>query len=222
VFDDYSMLELANLPANRALTRYEALEKDYGAPQGPPRAFLRLLLEEELWASRAKEAQAALDLLNSSYGKQANTSALEAKIKEVADRPPPKETVKTLLETPRPTPDEVKKYLGEWHGHEWTEGAPKTPIQVRVFAKDGKAHSELLYIRDGKPFLRMPGEYLKLTEDGLHFGHMNGIRPKGVIIYEGRLRDGVLEGVLKIRGIQFTYPPGEKPPVHRFSLEQKR
>jgi hypothetical protein len=221
VFDDYSMLELPDLPAARALAYYQALDREYGAAQAPPRRLLLRLLEEQTWASRAAEAKSILGSLNESYGRQADAASWEAKIKEIASRPPPKETVEGLLKTPRPTPEEAKQYLGEWHGQGWVNDSPKRPLQLRVFVKDGKVECEVTYFPDATTTLRMPGEYLKVMSDGLHFGHMNGVNPRGVLIFEGRLRGDVLEGTIKNRGVQFSYPAGMKPPVHGFSLERK-
>src|SRR5262249_28232989 len=112
----------------------------------------------------------------------------------------------------------------KWNGQAWVNDAPKHPIQLRVFVEGGKVKSELIHFlgKDKETVMKLPGQYLKVTDKGLAFGHMNGMNPRGVIIFDGEFRDGVLEGQSKLRGIEFTSPPGMKPPVHRFTLEQKR
>jgi hypothetical protein len=222
VFDDYSMLNRPVLNGGPALAYYQSLEKDYGAPQAPPLPYLRQLLDEQMGASRAADAQAVLTAMNSAYGPHAKTAEWEAKIKEIASRPPPKESVESLLKTPPPTSDEIKKYLGEWTGQAWVNDGPKHPISLRVFIDNGKVKSELIHFPEPGTTLRQPGEYLRVTEKGLEFGHMNGMYPRGVIIFDGQLKENVLEGTSKIRGVEFSYPKGVTPPVHHFRLEKKQ
>jgi hypothetical protein len=221
VFDDYSMLNRPVLNGGPALAYYQSLEKDYGAPQAPPLPYLRQLLNEQMGANRAADARAVLAAMNVNYGPQAKSAEWEAKIKEIASRPPPKETVESLLKTPSPTLDEVKKYLGEWNGQAWANDGPKHPIQLRVFIDNGKVKSELILFPEPGITMRLPGEYLRVTEKGLEFGHMNGMYPRGVVIFDGQLKDNVLEGTSKIRGVEFSYPKGVTPPVHHFRLEKK-
>jgi hypothetical protein len=51
---------------------------------------------------------------------------------------------------------------------------------------------------------------------------MNGMYPRGVIIFDGQLKENVFEGTSKIRGVEFSYPKGVTPPVHHFRLEKKQ
>jgi hypothetical protein len=220
VFNDYSMIDLPDMAADEALNRYKKLQENYGAAQTPPRRYLVRLLEEQMAASRALEARVVFDAMTAAYGEPTDGPVLKAKIADIASRPPPKETVESLLKTPRPTPEQAKKFRGAWRGHHWFNDSPKQPIELRVFVDDGSVKTELVYLRDPDNIKRKPGEYLRITDAGLEFGHLNGIDPKGVIIFEGRLRGDILEGDVKIRGIEVTPPSGSKLPVHQFLLER--
>ncbi len=68
-----------------------------------------------------------------------------------------------------------------------------------------------------------PFRYIKIVEGGIHFGYMNGMRPRGMLVYEAALRGGKLEGEMHMRGIRFTPPPGMPPlpeMTFRFSLKR--
>ncbi len=63
-------------------------------------------------------------------------------------------------------------------------------------------------------------EYLKVTPEGLTFGFMNGMRPRGMLMHEGHLDGGVLSGLVKFGGVRVVYLGGEKPPRHHFVLRK--
>src|SRR4029078_12559239 len=92
VFNDYTALDRSDLAVGNALGHYQSLAKDYGTVQVPPLVFLLRLLDEQLWNSRARDAQLVLDSIHANYGTQANSKGLAAKIKEIANRPPLLET----------------------------------------------------------------------------------------------------------------------------------
>ena len=51
---------------------------------------------------------------------------------------------------------------------------------------------------------------------------MNGMRPYGLILYEGTLVGDTLSGKRRWGGIRFTYPAGMQPPDPGFSFVRMR
>lgn len=51
---------------------------------------------------------------------------------------------------------------------------------------------------------------------------MNGIRPRGVILYEGKLEGDTLSGKSRFGGINFKRPDGSPPQSLSFSFKRVR
>jgi hypothetical protein len=52
------------------------------------------------------------------------------------------------------------------------------------------------------------------------WGYMNGMRPRGMILYEGKLENGTLSGKSRIGGVNFRRPDGSPPLVPMFSFQR--
>jgi hypothetical protein len=61
-----------------------------------------------------------------------------------------------------------------------------------------------------------------VTPTGLTFGFMNGMRPRGVVLYEGPLRGDTLSGKSRWGGINFKYPERADAPDPGFSFTRVR
>jgi hypothetical protein len=61
-------------------------------------------------------------------------------------------------------------------------------------------------------------EYLRITDKGLTYGFMNGMRPRGVALFEGKLEGDTLSGKMRFGGISFEERDGA-PPL-RFSFKR--
>ena len=61
-------------------------------------------------------------------------------------------------------------------------------------------------------------EYLKVTPTGLTYGFMNGMRPRAMNLFEGRLKGDTLAGTKRFGGIRFE----EKGPPLQFSFKRVR
>jgi hypothetical protein len=68
----------------------------------------------------------------------------------------------------------------------------------------------------------MRWEYLKITSKGLTWGFMNGMRPRGVILFEGVLEGDTLAGKSRFGGIDFRRPDGSPAPSPSFSFKRVR
>lgn len=223
-FADYSVVG-APLPpygpASAAFRHYSDLAASLGAELPPPAPVLRRLIEDLLIEGRVEPSLRALDWLTAGYGETAAKAELEAMIERVAALPPLEETLESLLATPFPTPDEIAPYLGEWRGHMWMNPVAKSAIGLRIRVVDGKVAGEALdWFVDGTVGTR-PLDYLRVTDDGLEYGVMNGMRPMGLLVYSGTKQGDVLEGMQAFRGIVLPLPDGHMPPDVHFRLARQ-
>lgn len=63
--------------------------------------------------------------------------------------------------------------------------------------------------------------YIKVTPAGLDFGFMNGMRPRGMLLHDGKLNGDVLKGLMRFGGIRDIRPPGmPDPPTVHFELKR--
>jgi hypothetical protein len=65
-------------------------------------------------------------------------------------------------------------------------------------------------------------EYLKITSQGMTWGNLNGMRPRGVVLFEGKLEGDTLAGKSRFGGIDFSLPDGSPPPSPSFSFKLVR
>jgi hypothetical protein len=225
-FADYSMLAAPVAPTTSILPYYDQLATSLGAPVVPPRPLLSNVVDDLLMEGRGAAAHQAWDRLVAGYGAPADAAERLARIAEVEQRPPPAETVEGLLATPFPTPEEAAPWLGEWIGDVWMNddelvaGRPREHLRLRVV--DGRVEGEV-------ENESAPGEtrvrtitYLVVKPGGLTYGFLNGMRPRGLVLFEGEMREGKLEGTQRFGGIEVTYPQGMEPGVIRFRYERVR
>ena len=219
-FADYSMLAAPVAPTTSILPYYDRVAESLGAPVVPPRPLLSNVVDDLLMEGRGAAAHQAWDRLVAAYGAPGDAAERLALIAEVEQRSPPAETVEGLLATAFPTPEQAAPWLGEWIGDVWmnddelVEGRPRHHLRLRVV--DGKVEGEV----ENEP---APGvtdveqiTYLVVKPGGLTYGFMNGMRPRGMLLFEGEMRDGKLEGTSRFGGIEFRYPAGMEPGVVRF------
>ena len=210
VFSDYSRLSAPESPTSRILPYYATVSASLGASLVPPQRVVRDVLDDAVMEGNGAIAREAYDLLVSGYGAPADGSELTARISDLEKLPPPAETVEGLLATPFPTADELRPYLGDWVGDQWMK--PEQPrthrLTLRFRVEAGKAIGELLD-PEAPPDSRLRRvDYLRVTPTGLTYGIMNGMRPRGVVLYEGTLSGGdTLSGKSRFGGIRFEYPP---------------
>lgn len=223
-FGDYSMLAAPAAPTTSILPYYAKVGASLGAAVVPPKKLLQNVVEDLLMEGRGAAARAAYNTLASAYGAPADGAALLARIAEVERRPPPSETVEGLLSTPFPTPEEARAYVGEWVGDWWMN--PDEPrsgkITLRVKVVDGRVVGETVHHDAPGGALVRRWEYLKITPAGMTWGYMNGMRPRGVVLFEGTLKGDTLAGTSRFGGIDFRLPDGFPPSSHSFSFRRVR
>ncbi len=221
VFNDYSRFSAPVAPTTSILPYYKTVSTSLGATMVPPKRLVRDVVEDLLMEGRGTAAREAYGVLAAGFGPPEDSASLVEQIEEVERRPPPSETVEGLLATPFPSPDEARAYVGEWLGKTWMEPeAPRENNILRISITENRVVAELERV-NAPPEVRFQRiEYLRITPSGLTFGFMNGMRPRGLILYEGTLKNGILAGKQRWGGINFQYPKGMTPPDPGFSFKR--
>ncbi|HEU4389283.1 MAG TPA: alpha/beta hydrolase-fold protein, partial [Blastocatellia bacterium] len=224
VFGDYSMLAAPVAPTTSILPYYRKVGESLGATLIPPKKLLLNVAEDLSAEGRGAAAREAYNTLAFGYGAPADGAKLLARIAEVERRPPPTETVEGLLATPFPTPDEARAFIGEWAGDVWMR--PEQPrtggTTLRITVVDGRIVGTTVHRGpDGQERVQR-WEYLKITPQGMTWGSMNGMRPRGVNLFEGKLEGDKLSGTVRFGGIDFRMPDGSTPEPLHFSFTRVR
>jgi predicted alpha/beta superfamily hydrolase len=221
VFRDYSRLSAPVSPTTGILPYYAKVSASLGAPVLPPRTVLKNVVDDLLTEGQGAAARKAYKTLVSGYGAPGNNADLLAQIAEVESRPPPTETVEGLLATPFPKPEEVRSFTGEWIGDLWMNpDEPRTGREtLRIKVEDGYIVGETIHRRPGQADLIERWTYLKITPQGITWGFMNGMRPRGMVLFEAKLDGDTLAGSQRFGGINFKLPDGSSPPPLYFSFK---
>lgn len=222
IFGDYSRLSAPEYPTTSILPYYTKVGASLGSPIIPPKKLLQTVVEDLLTEGRGAAAKEAYKMLAFGYGPPADSAKLLAEIAEVERRPPPSETVEGLLETPFPTPEAMSGFIGEWTGDVWMNpDEPRTGKQkLRVRIVNGHVQGETIHHFPDGQVLTQPWTYLKITPDGMTWGYMNGMRPRGMLLFEGKLNGDSISGEERIGGVSFRMPDGSSPPPLHFSFKR--
>jgi hypothetical protein len=222
VFSDYSKFTAPESPTASILPYYAKVSASLGATVIPPKRVLQDVVEDLLTEGRGAAAREAYNMLLFGYGAPANSAKLLAQIAEVERRPPPAETVEGLLATPFPTPEEVRAYIGDWVGDVWLDpDQPRTGKQMlRIRVENGQVIGELINSAAPADSRVRRLQYLRVTPTGLTWGNMNGMRPHGFMLFEGKLEGDTLAGKSRWGGIDFRLPDGSPPPPMHFSFKR--
>jgi hypothetical protein len=223
VFRDYSRFAAPVSPTTSTVPYYEELGRRLGAPVIPPRRLVSNVVEDLLMEGKGAAARQAYELLVRGYGAPEDGDKLLARIAEVEKRPPPTETVEGLLATPFPSPEDVRAYVGEWTGETWmNDRAPRQEVRLRITIEDGRVVGETIHPQAPAEYRVQRWEYLRVTQDGITWGNMNGMRPRGVILFEAK-RDGeTLAGQTRWGGIDFRREDGSPTPQQSFTFRRSR
>jgi hypothetical protein len=221
IFSDYSRLAAPVAPTTSILPYYATLNASLGGTLIPPRRLVRDVVDDLLMEGRGAEAREAYKLLVQGYGEPADNAKLREQIAEVELRPPPTETVEGLLAMPFATPAEAREYIGEWEGDTWMNGdEPRNRSQLlRIKLIDGRLAAETVY-RDAPGGMVQTWRYLRVTRGGLTWGYMNGMRPRGMLLFEGKRTGDTLTGTMRFGGINFQRPEGMRHDPISFSFKR--
>ena len=220
VFSDYSRFSAPEAPTTSILPYYATVSASLGAPVIPPKRLLQNVVDDLLMEGRGAAAREAYTMLASGYGAPPESAKLLARIAEVERQPSPTETVEGLMATPFPKPEEVRTFLGDWVGDVWmgADGPRPDRITLRIRVENEKVIAEIIRRNEAGQESVDQVEYLKITPAGLTYGFMNGMRPRGMNLFEGTLTGDALAGKKRFGGIKFE----EKGPPIQFSFKRAR
>lgn len=223
VFLEYSRLAAPDFPTTSILAYYETLTPIFGAPLEPPESLLREVCLDLLAEGRGAAAHVAFERLAASYGEPADAEATRRKIVDVERRPPPSETVESLLATPFPSPEEAKEYVGEWAGESWMDPQTRRPYTLRIRVAAGRVVGEVvLHPEPGEDFVQEL-RYLNIGKDEFTYGFMNGIRPRGMLLYSVRRNGDHFEGSMRWGGVvPPRQPDGKESATVHLELRKNR
>ena len=224
VFSDYSRFSAPEAPTTSILPYYTKVGVSLGASVFAPRRLLQNVIEDFLMEGRGAAAREAYNTLVTGYGAPSDKEKLLARITEVERLPPPTETVEGLLATPFPTPEEARAFLGEWVGDVWMNPEESRTGQtiLRLKVVDGRVVGEIEEPKLPEPYRFRRLQYLRVTPGGLTYGFMNGMRPRGMLLYEGKLEGETFAGKMRMGGVNFKRPDGSSPPTLFFSFKRVR
>jgi hypothetical protein len=168
------------------------------------------VIDDLIAEGRGAGARSAYGVFAGAYGAPPDSTQLLAELKDAEARPAPTETVESLLATPFPTPEEARRFIGDWTGSQWMSPSEprhnRTTLRIRV--EGGTVVGELLNPSAPPEHRVRKLEYLQVTATGLTYGFLNGMRPRGVVLWVGTLQGDTLAGRQRWGGVSFSYPPG--------------
>ena len=221
-FGDYAAVAAPRSPTTSILPYYEKIASSLGGPLAPPRTLLRDVIDDLIAEGRGRDARRAYETLQSAYGEPTDAVTLRKEIADAERLPPPTETVESLLATTFPTVEAMRPWLGEWVGDTWMHvDEPRTGRQrLRIRVVDGRVEGETIHHPAPGTELVQKWTHLRITPAGLTFGYLNGMRPRGVLLFEGAMRGDTLSGVVRFGGITARGPDGGAPPGIHFAYRR--
>lgn len=221
LFEDYQIRSAPESPTTRTLAYYRDMEKSWGVPVYPPSGLIRQVLEDLEMEGQSAPAADAYRLLVEGYGAPQDSNQWTQRLSELAKQPPLSETVESLLATPAPRSTDASRFIGEWRGQDWMNPEDKHEILLDLRDSAGVLVGEWHSYPEKGVDLVQKLTYLKLVPNGLDFGFMNGMRPRGMLVHEGRLDGDLLKGTMRFGGIRMVRPAGMPgPPVIYFELRR--
>jgi hypothetical protein len=223
LFADYSRKAAPVYPTTSILPYYDTLAAKYGGALVPPAPLMRDVVDDLLIEGRGPDAQRAFDALVAAYGEPANAAATRSRIADVASRPAPSVTVESLLATPRATAAEIAPYVGEWLGESRRGEFHRTQFRLTITVKDGRAGGQVVWMFGDGEELVQPLQFITVQADGLTYGYMNGMRPRGMLMYPmKRTGTDTLEGLMEWGGVAPPTHEGEQPPPENITVRRVR
>ena len=222
-FRDYSRRAAPVAPTTSILPYYAKVSDAFGAPLVPPKQLVQSVVEDLLMEGRGAAAREAYVALTRGYGAPSDSVKLTTEIAQVEKQPPPAETVEGLLATPFPSVAEARPYLGEWSGETWhNDNEPHARQIIRIRVENGRVVGETVHPDAPPEYRNQAWEHMRITPNGLTWGYMNGMRPRGVILNEATLKNGTLAGQVRFGGINFKRPDGGTGPLQYFSYKKTK
>ena len=223
LFLDYSRKSAPVFPTTSILPYYDTLTDRYGAPLVPPGPLMRDVVDDLLLEGRGPAARSAFDALVAAYGEPLNAAETRARIADVSSRPAPSETVESLLATPMATAEEAAPYVGEWSGQSRRNEYTGTGFTLTIGLEDGRVKGHVLWKFAPDEELRQELQYFTVQPGGFTYGFMNGMRPRGMLLYPMQMKGrDEAAGTMRWGGVQPPTHEGQSPPPELITLRRVR
>jgi hypothetical protein len=217
LFADYSIVTSEGTTAAERLSNFDRAARDYGNTP-PPRPLLHELIEDQILERQLEGARETLTRLRDAYGDSPEIARVQARIEAAGGDELEGPTLAILRATPRATAAEIAPFVGEWTGAVRNEGSTTDkPLTLRLRVENGVAAGAFVFPDGARHAL----DYVALVGGALHVGYMNGMRPRGMLMYEGTVDGDVFEGRFVLRGVVFRLPDGRTIPEARFRLARQ-
>ncbi|MBS1717238.1 MAG: hypothetical protein JSS72_05860 [Armatimonadetes bacterium] len=207
VFGDYSAAKTKQLPGPDVFAYYENLAKEYGAFPMPPKSLLDRAMFELSYTGNGPAARRALAMMTEGYGEPEDRAKLEQDIDKAEQMMKGKESVAQLLASPHPTEEQMRPYLGVWKEIKAPD-EPGSEAETTVTLKtvNGIGQGQMITTMPNGEKLVQDLVFMRMTSDGIEFGFMNGMHPRGVIAHGVRLNGGKLVGKWDFKGVYMEMP----------------
>jgi len=209
-------------PARSTLASIDSLSSTLSATYGgelpvPTRTY-ELAVQDCLLESRAADASAILMRWEAEYGRTSIPAQLFQDLRETEAAGPLDETVDSLTHGPRPSVEAIAPYLGRWEGTAQAEGGAPNRVAIEIRLDHDRVVGHIEHVRPDRSILQRDLVVIRIKDEALELGFMNGMHPRGVMLTSfrpSRAGDfGELTGQQKMAGVRFTHPEGAAmPPV---------
>ena len=215
LFSWYSSVADAHLPPGERLRSFDArVPIDETIP--PARSLLREVVQDQIILLDVEAAGRSLDRLVAAYGDDATAQQLRKRLEAAAGEEVEGPTLAELKAAPRAPAEEVVELVGDWTGYTESEGGTRSVLDLTVRVEAGFPVGEFRFSQGGGHEL----EYVAVVDNQYRIGYMNRMRPRGMLMYEGTIEDGVFAGEFVLRGVSFRLPDGRSLPRTTFHLEK--
>lgn len=202
------------------------LAKSLGGPVAPTPALYRQGVRRALLDAKAADAIAILERWRGAYGDSPQAAEFDADIEACAKHGPLAETVSDMVNGPRASDAEMAPYIGTWRGTsdfakrqggraEWT---------AEISVQDGKGQAVLIHhLPDGET-MRQDAVVVRVRDGALQFGVMNGMHPRGVLLYTVTpgANASELAGQFSMAGVWFNWPDDIGPPTAKVRMVKQK
>lgn len=95
-----------------------------------------------------------------------------------------------------------------------SEGGTRSSLRLSLRQEGDQVQGEFGFEQGNEHVV----EYLARSGNEYHLGYLNRMRPRGMLMYEGRVVEGVFSGEVVLRGVVFRFPDGREIPRTVFRL----
>lgn len=222
LFKEFGSLDVDRAKLGALEQQFGALGQLLGGAVPIPQSVFRQAIEACLLEARADDAQALLDRMILDYPHAQATPSFAERIEQARRLGPLEETVDSMVHGKRLGAEKAAPFLGVWLGTMTTEGGSPTSVEVSLRIEEGRVVGSKKQFGRGGRTLETELVVIRYRDGKLELGTMNGMNPRGVLLYALKADDAhrprALEGVMELRGVRWDPPRGMTIPITRIQL----